>query len=312
MGIKSSFFLERNQQSFPVVVITGVCRSGKTLLGNLLATCPQVEYADEPHTGMLLPMIASTGKIETEFAARWLAASFSELFNDLLLLRAANFRPRDLSSIWTKKPPKEIFDRLNNLNTRADAMKYMKENKSSLVVTLSECAPFVEFIRKALPDSKFVHVVRNGYNVARDVVAKKWFSDEQLINPVNTQLYTSIYHNGSTWYLPWWIDDEEHEYFLRLTEYDRCVYYWCVLMEKGLNAFQSDNYGEVQVSYEEFVAKPHQELMRISEYLGFSPGLLTNTMVSDIKPEIVDLPSPVIDSTLKKRLDKLNSIIGDV
>jgi hypothetical protein len=311
LGIENSNFLEINQESLPVVVITGACRSGKTLLGNLLATCPQAEYADEPHTGMLLPMLASTGKIETEFAAGWLAANFSELFNELLLLRGANFRSTDLSSIWTKKPQNEIFYRLKRLNTRADAVQYARKNGSSLVVTLSECVPFLEFIRKALPGSRFVHVVRNGYDVARDVAAKRWLSDEQLMHPMNAQLYTPIHRDRLTWYLPWWVNDEEHEYFLRLTEYERGIYYWCLLVEKGLDALRSSDYGEIRVRYEDLVANPQQEFNRVAGSLGFQPGLLTKLRIDEIRPIIEGLPHPAIDPSLEKRLQKLNMKLGD-
>ena len=301
--------MEASQRTFPVVVVTGVCRSGKTLLGNLLGTCPKAEYADEPHTGMLLPMVASTGKIETKIAAGWLAANFSELFNDLLLLRRANFRPKDLSSIWTKKHPLEIFERLNNLNTRTDALQYANNNNSTLLVTLSECAPFIEFIRRALPCSRFVHVMRNGYDVAQDVAAKGWLSDKQLNNPMNAQLYTSIQRKGLTWHMPWWVDDDEHDYFLSLTEYERGIYYWCSLMEKGLNAFQSCDYGEIPVHYQDLVAKPQQEFNRVTQCLGFEPGPLTHTKIEEIKPMIFRSP-PIIDASIKKRLQILTTKMG--
>jgi hypothetical protein len=274
----------------------------------MLATCSNVEYADEPHTGMLLPMVSQTGKVEIEFAGEWLAIYFCELFNDLLLLRRANFRPNDLSSIWTKKTPHEIFERLTKINTRTEVKQYVNENGSVLVVTLSECMPFIKFILQALPDAKIVHVVRNGYDVALEVEAKRWFSNEQLLSPMNAQLYTPFQFSGSTWYLPWWVNDGEEHYFLSLSEYERCLYYWCSLMEKSFEAFQKCNCGEILVRYEELVTSPQQEFDRVSKFLGLVPGTLSSMKIAEvIHSNKSGIPITPIDTKIERRIQLINA-----
>ena len=303
MGIENAFFLEIKKRAFPVVVITGVCRSGKTLLGNILATCKQAEYADEPYTCMMLPMIANSGKIDQEFAVRWMAANMNELFNDLILLRAANFRPGDLSSIWSKKGPEEIFNRLTAINTRAEAAEYVKRNNSQLVITLSESMPFVNFILKAVPEVKIIHVVRDPYRVAADVVEKGWVSDEQLITPLMAQLYTEFNHLGTKWHLPWWVNDEEHGYFIRLSEYERGVYYWWSLMEKGLQAFKAASCDEIMVRYEELIRRPQYVFEQIACPLGFAFGNLTNLKLQQVKCGSKVTGIQAIDSALSGRIN---------
>jgi hypothetical protein len=102
-------FFESNSYEFPVAVITGVCRSGKSLLGNILATCQEVEYAEEPWAAMSFPLAISKGNMNKEFSATWLNSYIVELFSELILLRSANFRHQDLSSIWTKKHLRRYF-----------------------------------------------------------------------------------------------------------------------------------------------------------------------------------------------------------
>jgi len=310
MGIENSFFLGIKKGAFPVVVITGVCRSGKTLLGNILATCKEAEYADEPYTCMMLPMIANSGKIDQEFVVRWMAANINELFNDLILLRAANFRPCDLSSIWSKKCPEDIFNRLTAINTRAEAAEYAKRNNSQLVVTLSESMPFVNFIMKAVPELKIIHVVRDPYRVAAEVVEKGWFSDEQIITPLNAQLYTEFRHLGTKWHLPWWVDDEEHDYFIRLSEYERGVYYWWSLMEKGLQAFEAAGCEEIMVRYEELIKRPQYVFEHIACSLGFTYGNLTNLKLQQVWCDTEVTGAKEIDSTLSKRINSILEILN--
>jgi len=311
VGINNSTFIGMSTPYFPVTVITGVCRSGKTLLGNMLATCSNVEYADEPYTGMLLPMLSQTGKVEIEFAREWFAVYLCELFNDLLLLRRANFRPNDLSSIWTKKPPYEIFERLIKINTRTEVKEYAKKNGSALVVTLSECTPFIKFILEALPDAKIVHVVRNGYDVALDVEVKKWVSNEQLLSPTNAVLHTPFQFSGSTWFLPWWVNDGEEHYFLSLSEYERSLYYWCSLMEKSLEAFRKCKCGEILVRYEDLVAAPQQEFYRVSKCLSLVPGTLSSMKIAEVRSNNKSsIPVTKIDNEIKKQVQLINAKVG--
>jgi len=258
-------------------------------------------------------MVSQTGKVEIEFAREWLAVYLCELFNDLLLLRRANFRPNDLSTIYTKKTPHEIFERLTKINTRTEVKQYAKENGSVLVVTLSECTPFIKFILQALPDVKIVHVVRNGYDVALEVEAKKWFSTEQLLCPTNAQLYTPFQYCGSNWYIPWWVNDGEEHYFLNLSEYERCLYYWCSLMEKSQDAFRKCDCGEILVRYEELVANPQQKFDHVSKSLGLFPGALSRIQISEVRcTNKSSIPVTTIDKKLKKWIQLINAEEGVV
>ncbi len=299
-----------NNFNSPVVVITGACRSGKTLLGNLLATCPEVEYADEPWTGMVLPMAVDSGKIEKEFASSIFSAYFFELFCDLILLRRANFRRKDLSSIWTKKTAEEIDLRLNKLGTRGEVLTFLKSNNSTLLVTLSECAPFADFILAALNHAQMIHVVRNPFDVAWDVLEKKWFSDEQLLSPLNATLYSAITISRQTWYLPWWVNEGEEEFFVKLSDYERSLYYWCSLMDKGLEAFQSCESKEILVLYENLVSHTEHEFNRVISYLGFTRGKLADQMIEGVKSNHKERITPKIDKNILDWTNELNRKIG--
>jgi hypothetical protein len=300
------FHLDRARHTFPVGVILGVCRSGKTTLTSVLATCQQAESADEPWTAMQLPMVARHGHLEETLAAGWLRAYMCELFNELVLLRRANFRPNDLSSVWTKKVPSEILNRLCTLHSRTDVERYAEENGSTLLLTLAECAPFADIILAACPHAKLIHVVRNGFDVANDVCQKQWLSDEQLIAPRNVQLYRRVEHEEKIYFLPWWVDPSDSVYFIGLTEYERALYYWCSLTEKGLKTLNACSCNDFIVRYEEFVVDPKATFLRVAEFLEFRPGAMTESALAAVAKRTKMMHAEVYDKSLYSRVQALN------
>ncbi len=287
MALDEAVFPDSIGDKLSPIIITGACRSGKTTLGNVLASCPQVEYADEPYTGMLLPMVSGTGLINNNIAKSWMKVYLRELFNDLVLLRRANFRKQDLSSIWEKKEKEEITYRMNNLNSRKDVDDYIARKNLRLVVTLTECFPFLMFMDSALNNPSFIHVVRNGYDVAIDLEKKKWFSDEQLIEPVNAQLYIPYQWKGSSWHIPWWVDREDFNFFLNLNLFDRGIYYWCSLMEKSLRSLSEYSREFIQVKYEDLVTKPASIMEDIIDRFNFTKGVQTMNQLKKLQERSV-------------------------
>src|SRR5688572_28712661 len=93
--------------TLPIYVVTGAARSGKTLLGKVLGTCAHVEYLDEPWLPIVLSMAADQGNMPRALAEGLMRTYVYELLNDRILMRHANFRPSDLTSMWLQKSPEE-------------------------------------------------------------------------------------------------------------------------------------------------------------------------------------------------------------
>ena len=130
-----------DHMEFPIVIITGVSRSGKTLLGQLLGSMENVEHIDEPYLPLMLPVMWDKGLVDEDVAVMFFRAFTEELFNDMILLRTANFRPSDLSTIWERKTSDEIYSRLVDLYSRDDVRKYVRDNGSVLLYNLAETVP---------------------------------------------------------------------------------------------------------------------------------------------------------------------------
>ena len=286
------FFPGEQDLSFRVSVLTGVNRSGKTLLGKLIGSTPHVEHIDEPWLPMMLPIMQGVNHLSRELARDMLVACTDELFNDIILLRQSNFRPGDESSIWTVKEPVEIAHRLLGLETREDVRAHVKHHDSMLLYNLGGTLPFCDFISQALTGCKIVHVVRHGYDVAAAVAEKGWWSNESLRVARVRCLYRPFDDAATRFYIPWWIKQDEEKYFLDLGDFAKGLYFWVRLME--INSDQIDELRDrhqdrfKEVKFGDIVARPVPTVEEVGEFLGVSPSAQTKKVIETINPRVLE------------------------
>lgn len=274
------------------VIIMGVNRSGKTILGNLIATSLNVEHLDEPWLLFSLPTLIRLKIINSDIGRDMFLTNLAELMNDTILLRRANFRPNDLSSIWLQKTPSEIFSRLIELQSRSDVNKYIKINRPTSLLTLSEAAMSnLPVLVDILPTCKIIFVVRNGLDVANQIYQKKWFHNERLTNPNTAQLYRLVRYKKQKMYIPWWVEPENDKEFIEYSEFERGLYYWCVLMERATESFKKINNKYIQVRYEDLLKDPQAIMERVGKFLSIKLSPMTAMAVKNVnkynrEPEI--------------------------
>jgi len=280
-----------------IVIITGAGRSGKSLLGNILGSCQHVEHIDEPWFPMVLPMLAGLGTIDEDLAVQMFQTSVTELLNDRLLMRNANLRPSDMSSIWKQKSPEEIFSRLINLHSRDDVKQHGRDHRPTLVLNLPDTVPFCSLFKKAVPDCHVIHLIRDGIDVALEVREKGWLSNEELSHPNNPlpyRKYTSV-PTGQTVYLPCWVEDGSEEQYLSYSELGRGLYYWRRMSND--NDIRTAGFGESKysiVKYEDLVERPAQTFEGLKTRLNLKSTEITELLLSQLtKPGAGDMPSNV-------------------
>lgn len=300
--------------NFKTAIITGVCRSGKTTLGNLLATYKNVEHAEEPWTLNLLPTMIKMGVIKRKIGAEMFNAYLHELMVHTVLLRQANFRPGDLSAIWTKKPEKEILSRLINLKTRADVLNFVKKNKSVFLLIMPESLLFnLPAIFDAVPDAKIIHVVRKGTDVAHLLSGKEWLSDKQLTRPPHARIYYETIRRSYPFYLPCWIKLKDAERFIASSEYERGLLYWCSLMENMIESLKkSDNKKRcMTVKFEDLVANPGKTTEKAAAFLNVKPSSMTGPILREVKNyKNIRAEVPVLPEELIARVKKIYKHFG--
>jgi len=220
--MKSVFVKELKRN---ILIVTGTCRAGKTTLCKALASAISVEFLDEPWMPMFLPLLVKQAQIERSVAKSFMHSYFDELCNDMLLYRRANFRPGDGSSIWSFKKAKDIFYRLNNVNSRGNVESWIDHKNTIFVIALPEITPFIDFFLSEFESISIVHLHRQSDEIAALIKDKSWYADEQLLRPKNNQPYSPYDYSGHLYHMPWWLSEQDFKRFLNSSEYERGLIY---------------------------------------------------------------------------------------
>ena len=224
---KSNYIVDSYSENvYKVAIITGASRSGKTILGLELARGKYVDHLEDDWINIILTVSSGLGKIDSTFAKQLLCSYTNEKVNDAVLLRNANFRPEDQTSIWKLKDPEDIFRRLLVVKSRKDVTEFLTDNDYLLLLNLPTILPFVHFLFDVYLGLKVIHVVRNGISVAKEIEKKEWWSDESLnLRRVST-LYRTVKINGNMVNIPWWVHEGEEKFFSELDGFSRGLYSW--------------------------------------------------------------------------------------
>lgn len=286
-------FIFKKKMPFKIVTIVGTSRCGKTLLGSMLGTLQGVEYIDEPWLPMMLPAVQGNKLIQEDVASDILRSFSEEMFYDMILLRRANFRPLDRSSIWPLKSSKELTGRLMNLRTRRDAQEYARENHSVLLCSVVGTNPFLKFLKNTFPEGKIIHIIRNGIDVALDIAKKQWFSDANLRCPFDSCLYFAYRSKKKgLFYLPWWVQADEEESFLSLQDTGRGFYFWRRMLELSHNNNEAIIRRKtaifMEVKFEDVIKHPQKIIKRFSAWIGRPVTPATKSVIRSINPELVN------------------------
>lgn len=293
---KEKYFLHAGEKrlNFKIAIITGACRSGKSLIGKLLGSLENVEYMEEPWLPTVLPVLQGNNLIDPEVSKNILRSYIDELMNDVVLLRQSNFRPRDLSTIWDRKNVMEIFDRLVNLHTREDVKKYLNKKKTVLLLNLPGIMPFLFFFAETFPGCKIIHIVRNGLDVALEVRKKKWFTNKLLKQPISNYLLFRSYYSKAyckNYNIPWWVKKGEEDKFLKMTNFAKGLYYWRRILEISENQiekFKSVFPGQYkEVRFENILKNPEVVLNNLSGFFNAGITEKTNLVLSEIDAKML-------------------------
>ncbi|MCB0330283.1 MAG: sulfotransferase [Bdellovibrionales bacterium] len=228
--------------------IGGCGRSGTTLLVDLLGLHPQLSPIYETDFVVNMPLICFDPEIEmselVRFADRWSIdlpyrphskRDYEKYYHgphhvlftrEEMLLETAKLIDQLQQGVVVECCFAQLIENLFTAHCNYDSKPYWI-NKTPIYVL------HLEFLMRLFPDMRFVHVVRNGLNVAKSIVTRPWGPDtlEQAL----------AYH-------------EEH-----------------VASGRAWGKSNPQQYREVE--YEKLVTLPEQEIAGVLEWLGLDPKL---------------------------------------
>ncbi len=267
------------------IIITGAPRSGTSLLGKLVSTLKDIDYHFEPPMIWALASLLSMKELSQEVASILLQLYLHE---DLLLEsvhgRKANLRPGDDSLVLNSITWAELLLRWHNIHNREDAIRYISDKHLRLAFKSPSVIDAIPFFANALPESKFIIIMRNGQDVAQSIIRKKWLSDEGLEN--NYWPYKMIAGNK----VPHLVEDSMVGKWVKMNEVTRACYLWRRDAEFAIRAKDS-NFGSRLhfIYYEDLRSEPSIIMDAIATFLSTKITDLTKLGIMSVRPMASEL-----------------------
>lgn len=270
------------------IFITGLGRSGTTILGILLSLHDRVGYLNEPKA--IWHLIDQRQDLNANYSAR----------GGMYRLCAGDVTPQ------VRRKAHRMFSRYLALT-----------GSDRLVDKYPELIFRIDYIRAIFPDAKCVFITRNGADAVPSVVQWSerlgvksggnidnwWGRNDIKWNYLREQLILSNPVYQKIW--PFAKSDLDHT--------NRAALEWIVTMREGLEQQRSHPDMVIRVAYEALLADPAGELIRLQQQCGLKPD---PAVVHYAKERLYDNPSkqwpqllPVIETMFIETMNLLGYLM---
>ena len=125
----------------------------------------------------------------------------------------------------------------------------------------------------------------NSLYVAYDCYIKGWFANKQLLKPKKSLPYIKFTKNKKIWFLPWWVKTGDENFFINLSHFSRCLYYWIqneILAKKQLQDLIKQKKCKI-IKFENLINNPKKIYNQLSKFLDIKPTNITRNILMDLK-----------------------------
>ncbi len=301
-----------------IVFITGITRSGTTMLARLAGSLSGAEYEFEPWIMGQLSVLYGAGNLNFATYSELLRGFVYETFYNHVLGRGLNLRPSDDSCVTNRQPEKLLKFKWERLRNRDDAVKYAEEKGVKLILKMPNMQEFCPALLKIFPRIRIIHIVRHPFDVANSIYRKRWLCDANFANPRMTFIRKAVKFKGKSIYLPWWVEDSTADGFMRADEYSRGLIYWSIFMaknekmSKSLKSAQKRQFYEFK--YEDFLSAPDSMMKRTADFIGIGYGSMTRAILKEVQQDKSCAGQPAapisLDASSAKNLSRLMQAKG--
>jgi len=266
-----------------MIIVTGLPRSGTTILGKLIGSFRAVEYAFEPPLVTYLDAQCRHDLLDSKTASELLKVYlYYDYFAEFVHGRGYNFRPSDASNVLKMQTVPEILKKWNRVESMADAVTVASEYTFSF--KFPGTYHIISALYEPLPSVHIVDIGRNLDRVLASMFKKQWFFDHNL-GPDATGLWP--FHDCDGEYLvPYLVGDADTDNWQTMTPETRTAYI-CNRFAESRLAF-TQQYGDRenyhQIRYERLIDDPATVTDELIMALGVARGSKTQSIVDEIEP----------------------------
>ena len=209
-----------------IIITDGMPSSGKALICNLISSLPKVDPWVMLHPIENIVALNKMGKLDNKISEYLLKTNHNVLFHDNILLRHANFRKADITSVQKNVKYNSLKKRLSPNET--DVIKKYK-NK----VIFHYCLHFTAIAKKILFQTfkdklLYIQIYRSPITLSMIERIANWTL--QIEKSKSRDGHIKLYNKKHKKNLPYFLKDNSSQY-LSANKYEKAI----MIIEKNLN-----------------------------------------------------------------------------
>jgi len=258
------------------VIVSGIARSGTSILGMLVGSFEGMEYSFEPPLAQHLDWLLQEGLLGEELAVGLMRTYLAEdVMINFHLGRGYNLRPQDDSCAYNVKDRAEIERRVKTVNRTNEAVDLMERLGSRLAVKIVSAYSLLPVLGKHFKGARVVEIERNLSDVKASVVARGWFSGGGGLH--------SAYWPCGVRGQPYFVGDVGWDLLSDVQRAGVVVDVLGVLRERALSVLRDAGCPVLVVKYEDFLKRPLVVGRRVAGFVGVDFSELSYDVISRVE-----------------------------
>ncbi len=250
----------------PVVLVDGITRTGKSMLGPILTSFQGVELERMEMILERIPQLYTLGKIKKDAAVAFLRLEIQMKLYESMISRNINFRKGDHSSVFSQVNPLRYLKRL--IKKEGDSVvQQILEEKPIFQVQQHDVLGMSEIYFEALGDSlRILEMIRHPIDVIHSQYKRGYGRRED-----NDPRIFSFTIKHKDYLLPWTCYGIEEEY-IASNQMDKVIRSYAArsdrLWETYNNLSKKQKRQVLLIPFEKFVTNPLPYLEKIELFIG--------------------------------------------
>jgi hypothetical protein len=160
------------------------------------------------------------------------------------------------------------------------------QREHQIAFKLPDVVPFLDALQVLYPDIRVVVMRRGPVDTLNSLLAKRWFAPE---NETANLVWPFRVREGVQ--VPFWVAEEDVALWARLSEVDRCAYYY-LRMNEGIG----DAPNRLLIDYECLDEDPSATAAFLADQFGLSFGEKTPEIIQSIHRRDVSRDTGILDT----------------
>ena len=255
-----------------LVAVTGISRSGKSMLAPIVSSLNRSENLQTDYTLEQFPVLNHLGLMSEHIAIYLMRYMVNFKIYDNQIGRNSNFRFTDWTSIWNTSDPRQYLRRL--IKEEGDSVfENIKEENQINVYMFHNVLWHANIFFKAFPDIKIIHIDRHPIDMVYSWY-KRGYGDRFYDKERSALALIKNGGNGIPYYAQNWLNE-----YISLTEIDRVIKMIYTITSDHYDTLKtlsdSDRKNILLINFDKIISNPKIDLKKICDILNTSKSSYT-------------------------------------